>query len=59
MEIKQETQTTEMRFSKEALCESKRYAECVDLLQALLGETKTYTIKEVDKAIQEYKKREV
>lgn len=43
-------------FSKEQLMESEKYAGRRDLLNALLGEDKSYSIEEADAAINRYMK---
>ena len=46
------------KFTKEQLVESARFADDRDLVMALLDE-RTYTISEVEKKIQQYKKGKV
>lgn len=52
-------QTAVITHSKEQLLRSKRYAKRVDLLGALLDDTKQYTIEEVDAAIDTFMKGKV
>lgn len=49
----------EPRFAKEQLARSARYKENVDLVNALLEDNEDYTLKQVDKAIENYLKKEV
>lgn len=49
----------EIAYGKTQLIKSKRYQEEKDLLMALLDSNKTYTIEEVDKILEMYKKKEV
>ena len=51
--------TAENKFAKESLIKSRKYAGDKDLLSALLGDGKTYTIAETDKAIEDYRNKEV
>lgn len=46
-------------FSKQQLVESRKYANRRDLLKALLEDGKTYTIAEVDAAIEKFMKGKV
>lgn len=46
-------------FSKQQLVESCKYANRRDLLKALLEDSKTYTIAEVDAAIDKFMKGKV
>lgn len=46
-------------FSKQQLVESRKYANRRDLLKALLTDGKTYTIAEVDAAIEKFMKGKV
>lgn len=54
-----ETTTKEKEYSKKQLVNSKKYASNKDLLQVLLEDNKLYTLDEVDKKIEEFKKRKV
>lgn len=49
----------ELKFSKEQLMKSSKYASNVDMLGAILLDSKQYTIDEVDKAIDKFMKRKV
>lgn len=49
----------ETRYSKKQLVSSKKYASNRDLLQVLLEDNKSYTLKEVENKINEFKKRRV
>lgn len=49
----------ETRYSKKQLVSSKKYASNRDLLQVLLEDNKSYTLKEVENKIKEFKKRRV
>lgn len=49
----------ESRFSKEQLISSERYVKRRDLIDALLEDDRKYTIKEVDKKINEFMKGKV
>ena len=54
-----ETTTKEKEYSKKQLVNSKKYASNKDLLQVLLEDNNLYTLAEVDKKIEEFKKRKV
>lgn len=49
----------ETKYSKKQLVSSKKYASNRDLLQVLLEDNKSYTFKEVESKINEFKKRRV
>lgn len=49
----------ETKYSKKQLVSSKKYASNRDLLQVLLEDNKSYTLKEVESKINEFKKRRV
>jgi len=49
----------EDKFSKKQIVSSKRYRNNVDLLNAVLKDNKTYTLKEVDEIIEKFKKGKV
>lgn len=51
--------TGERRFTKAQLMESHRYAEQKDLINALLEDGKTYTLKQVDTQIDKFLKGKV
>lgn len=53
------TTKKDARFTKGQLVKAKRYFDKVDLLNVLLEEEKNYTIKEVDKLIDGFMKKEV
>ena len=52
-------QTAEPQFSKEQIVASARYCNQRDLVDALLGNGKKYTIATVDNLIEKYKKGKV
>jgi len=49
----------EPTFEKEAIVRSARYKDKLDLVNALLEDGKEYTLKQVDKAIEDYLNKEV
>lgn len=49
----------EDKYSKEQITSSKRYSKSKDILNALLDENKMYTFTEIDKIIENFKKRKV
>lgn len=49
----------EDKFSKKQIVSSKRYRNNVDLLNAVLKDNKTYTLKEVNEIIEKFKKGKV
>lgn len=52
------TQTVkEPKFTKEQLLRSKRYAKKRDAIQALLKGDETYTLKQVDDALEKFYKK--
>lgn len=53
---KQEDENLEIRFSKESLLRSQKYANHRDILSALLEDGKVYTHGEVDGFIEEFQK---
>lgn len=58
-EADQVVKNEEIKYSKEQLISSKKYATNKDLLQVLLVDNEIYTFKEVDQKIEEFKKRKV
>lgn len=54
-----EKEKRETAFFKSDLLKSKRYAKYRDILNALLNENETYTIKRVDKMIKNFLSKEV
>lgn len=56
---KEQVNEKETKYSKKQLVSSKKYASNRDLLQVLLQDNITYTLKEVDKKIEDFKKRKV
>lgn len=50
---------SEDKFSKKQIVSSKRYRNNVDLLNSVLKDKKTYTLKEVDEIIEKFKKGKV
>jgi hypothetical protein len=51
-----ETKPIEPTFTKKQLMKSLRYAKNVDIIGGLLSEDKTYSIAEVDKVIEDFRK---
>lgn len=51
--------STAVVFTKQQLIESRKYANRRDLLKALLEDGKSYTIAEVDAAIEKFMKGKV
>lgn len=49
----------ENKFSKKQIVISKKYRNNVDLLNAILNDKKTYTLKEVDEIIKNFMKGKV
>ncbi|NLK37815.1 MAG: hypothetical protein GX299_07005 [Epulopiscium sp.] len=56
---KQENEKKEARFPKEALLQSRRYADQRDLLSALLEDGRMYSFGEVDALIERFQKGKV
>ncbi len=56
---KKEIKNTEDKFSKEQIVKSKRFRNNVDLLNAVLKESKQYTLKEVEEIIKNFMKGKV
>ena len=52
-------QVTEPQFSKEQIVASARYRNHRDLVDALLDEDKSYTMKTVDNLVEKYMKGQV
>jgi hypothetical protein len=59
LEINEINTKTEPKFSKHQLLKSKKYQHQVDALNLLLKDDNQYTIKEVDKLINDFLKRKV
>lgn len=60
MLLKKETaKQTSKTFTKEQILNSKKYIHLKDLVSILLIDSKTYTLVEVDKLIQDFKKGKV
>lgn len=57
-EVKEE-KNNKPKFTLDDLLSSKRYRHKQDLLSALLVKDKTYTLEQVDKAIENYLSKEV
>ena len=57
-EVKEEVKDNDSKYSKSQLLASNKYSKFRDVLSALLKD-KDYTIKQVDKLIEDYMKREV
>ena len=53
------SEQTEPMFSKEQILASDRYANRRDLVDALLDEDKSYTMKTVDNLVEKYMKGQV
>lgn len=51
--------TKETAYTKEQILKSKKYKDRKDVLNVVLKEDSTYTLKEVDNAIKTFMKREV
>ena len=49
----------EDRFTKQQIVNSKKYKKNVDLLNALLKDDKLYTLEEVNKTIEDFRKGKV
>lgn len=58
-EENEQVKEKETQYSKRQLVFSKKYASNRDLLQVLLEDDKSYTLKEVENKINEFKKRRV
>ena len=56
---KKQEEVKEDKYSKVQLTSSKKYAANRDLLQVLLEDGKSYTLKEVDLKIEKFKKGRV
>ena len=54
--VKQEDENLEIKFSKESLLRSQKYADYRDILSALLEDGKAYTHGEVDGFIEGFRK---
>ena len=57
--MKKEEIIVEDTFTKEQIVSAKKYKNNVDLLNAILKNEKTYTLKEVDEIIEKFKKGKV
>lgn len=55
----EQTEQTEPMFSKEQILASARFANRRDLVDALLDEDKSYTMKTVDNLVEKYMKGQV
>ena len=53
------TEQNEQKFSKEQILASARYANRRDLVDAILDEDKSYTMKTVDNLVEKYMKGQV
>lgn len=53
------SEQTEPKFSKEQILASARFANRRDLVDALLDEDKSYTLKTVDNLVEKYMKGQV
>ena len=54
-----EAQHKEQKFSKEQIATSKKYESRKDLINALLTDSETYTLEDVDEKIEKYLKGRV
>lgn len=57
--IKSKESTNEVSFAKSQILKSKKYIHQTDVLNVILEDGKNYTIKEVDKLIENFMKKEV
>ena len=49
----------EQQFEKEQIIKSKKYRESADIVGALLRDSESYTFKQVDKALDDFMKKEI
>lgn len=56
---KEKDKKTENRFTKQQVLASKKLSYSKDLINAILEDGKTYTLKEVETKVNEYLKRKV
>lgn len=56
---KEAVEKTVNTFTKEQILNSKKYIHLKDLVNVLLSDSKTYTLVEVDKIIEDFKKGKV
>lgn len=56
---KEEKKQSVSRFTKEQILSSKKYRDSRDLLQAVLEDSSTYSLEEVEKKIEDYRKGKV
>lgn len=56
---KEEKKQSATRFTKEQILSSKKYRDSRDLLQAVLEDSGTYSLEEVEKKIEDYRKGKV
>jgi hypothetical protein len=56
---KEKDKKTENRFTKQQVLASKKLSHSKDLINAILEDGKTYTLKEVETKVNEYLKRKV
>jgi hypothetical protein len=47
------------QFNKEQIIKSKKYRESADIVGALLRDGESYTFKQVDKALDDFMKKEI
>ncbi len=59
MKTKQESSKETVRFTRQQLLASQRYAAVRDTLCALLKEGESYTLGEVDRNIEAFRKRRI
>ena len=56
---KEKDKKTENRFTKQQVLASKKLSYSKDLINAIMEDGKTYTLKEVETKVNEYLKRKV
>ena len=54
---KEEAERTETTFTKAQIVNAKRYRHDIDIVNALLDDTRAYTLSEVDTIIAQFKER--
>lgn len=54
-----QTETNKQTFSKSQIVKSKRYYKNRDLLSAILDESESYSLKDIDSKIENFLKSEV
>lgn len=51
--------TDEVKYDKETIVSSNKYATCRDYLSAMLSDDKSYSTSELDKLVKKFKERAV